>query len=322
MRNVIFSALLLVFFITVPALVQADDEGGIKTSTDLQLQISSMPEARAMISQSIIFPFLRGSNPLTKDNSIAAVFSADISPVSMNGSGEVIWTPIAFFLLSGGGRLGSGWNMPLGNGIGIKEPEDKNAPAPGDPPRKAVISGDAFGGFMWSSWGAGTLQFDLGALIPGDWTHILFQTRHGFRYSAYNRAGPNDSWVFENDDGENQNGWTYLASYVLGYQMPLSPVLDTIAFMAELAKPLYNTPGGDIWGENLGYWIFSGLFNFSIHPRFSAVLVIQMHTRRNYEVVHLDNKNYYHYDLTLADEGKQRQTLFHRAALLLNYRIR
>ena len=311
-------AVLLVF---TPVLAFADNEGGgIKTPTNLQLQLSSLPEARLRFSQSFIFPFLQGSGPLTRDNNITAVVSADITPVSLAGIGEIIWTPAAFFQLSGGGQAGSGWNMPLGDGIGINAPATDAAPAPS--PRKSKIYGEPFDGLLWRAWGAGTLQFDLGAVIPGDWTHVLFQTRQEFRYAAYPRAAPGEAWIFENDDAENQNGWKYYASYVLGYRMPRSPVLDTIAIMAELNKPLYNTPGGDFWGEGLGEWIFSGLFNFSINPRFSAALIIQLRTRRNHGNYNFNSKEYYYRDLKLQDEEGQRRLLFYRAALILNYKIR
>jgi len=294
-----------------------DENGGIKTSTDLSLQISSLPEAKLSLSQSFSFPFLQGSGPLTKGNNIAAVLGAEVSPVSLDGKAEIIWTPAAFFLLSGGGLAGSGWNMPLGNGIGINKPENESAAKP----RKAMIDGTAFDGLIWRAWGAGTLQFDFGAVIPGDWTHVLFQSRQELRYGAYSRAAPDESWVFENDQ-EYKNGWIYYASYVLGYQMPLSPVLDTVAFMAEMEKRLYNTPGGDYWGEDLGKWTFSGLFNFSITPRFSTALVIQMQTRRNYGLSNFENDDYYYRDFELKDDGGQRRLLFYRAALLFSYKIR
>jgi hypothetical protein len=225
--------------------------------------------------------------------------------------------PAAFFILSGGALAGSGWNIPLGSGIGIYEPEDADAPKP----RKAVLRGDAFDGLHWNAWGASTFQFDLGAVIPGDWNHILFQTRQEFRYAAYTRAGSGDSWIYRSDDRENQNGWVYNASYVLGYRMPLSPVLDTVGFMAELKKPLYYTPGGDQWGENLGKWFLSGLFNFSIHPRFSTTLIVQMWTRRNYGNSNFEDYDYFYQDFIL-DSEVQRRLLFYRIALVLNYKIK
>jgi hypothetical protein len=303
-------------FFLIFSVSQVRAEG--RSSTDIEFQITSLPEAKLIFSQSFTFPFLQGSGALTKDNNITTVLSAEVTPVSMNGKGEFIWTPLAFFLATGGGQVGSGWNMPLGNGIGINRPENENDPLP----RKAKIDGSPFDGLLWATWGAGTLQFDLGAVIPGEWTHILFQTRQEFRYAAYSRAENGQSWVFENNAGENQNGWNYYAQYILGYQMPQSPVLDTIAFMAELEKPLYSTPGEAYWGGNLGSWFFSTLINFTVHPRLSAALVIQTRTYRNHGSSNFRNSDYFYQDLPIKNEEGQRRLLFYRAALIFHYKIR
>jgi hypothetical protein len=304
---------IVVFLIFAPVFMAAE----VESSTDLGLQISTRPEAKLSLSQGFTFPFLRGGSALTMGNNINTVFIAEFTPISMNGIAEVNFTPAAFFVLSGGGLAGSGWNMPLGYGIGINRPKE------GSLPREAEIDGSAFDGLMWKAWGAGTLQFDLAALVPGDWNHVLFQSRQEFRYSAYTRAGPDDAWVFESDDAENKNGLVYRASYVLGYSMPQSPVLDTVAFMAELDKSLYNTPGGDFWGENLGKWVFSGLFNFSVNPRFNAALALQMYTRRNYGTGNFEtDRDHYYQDFELKTEEGGRRVLFYRAALIMNYRLR
>ena len=310
--------ILLVLLAFTPGLVTAQNDEGITASTDLKLSLSSLPEAKLSLVQSFTFPFLRGGSPLTSGNNISTVFTAEVSPLSLDGIGEVNWTPAAFFVLSGGAMAGSGWRIALGDGIGINRPIDVNA----GKPREAHIEGDSFGGLVWAGWGAGTLQFDLGAVIPGDWTHVLFQTRQEFRYSAFTQADTGEPWVFENDDGENLNGWKYCATYVLGYSIPRSPVLDMIAFAAELEKPLYNTAGGDFWGESLGQWVFSSLFNFSIAPRFTTTLAVQLRTYRNHGTSDFGNRDYYYQDFELHNGGGQRRILFYRAALIFNYKIR
>jgi hypothetical protein len=102
----------------------------------------------------------------------------------------------------------------------------------------------------------------------------------------------------------------------------MSPVLNTVAFMSEFEKPFYNTPGGEYWGESLGKWTFSGLFNFSITPQFSTALVIQMQTRRNHGSSNFNNKEEYYRDFEIKDDGGQMRLLFYRAALLFSYKIR
>jgi len=320
-QSLLFFTLLIAGVADIHGQTNTSGANEIQTPTELRLNVTSEPGAKLLVRQSVIVPFLQGESPLTRDNNIAMVFSAEFSPVSLNGIGEVNWTPAAFFMLSGGGRAGSGWNMPLGDGIGINRP--MTDPDNANPYRKSEISGAAFDGLLWAGWGAGTVQFDLGAVIPGDWNHILFQTRQELRYAAYTQAGSGVPWVFENDFRENQNGWKYQAGYVIGYYMPTSPVLDTIAFMAEVQKNLYNTEGGGFWGDDLGYWVFSGLFNFSIITKLSTALAIQMHTRRNHgnRNFNLDS-DYFYQDLPLESEGGQRRALFYRAALILNYKLR
>ncbi|MCL2069712.1 MAG: hypothetical protein FWH19_01850 [Treponema sp.] len=307
--------ILLGLLIFAPVLTLAE----VETSTDLEFQVSTRPEAKLILHQSFIFPFLQGSSPLTQDNNITAVLSAEIAPVSMNGNAEIIWSPAAFLLLSGGGRAGSGWPMPLGRGIGINRPVGDYQEGE---VRLAEPDGEAFDGLLWSGWGAATLQFDLGAVMAGDWNHVLFQARQEFRYAAYSRAGSGDSWIFENDLGENRNGWKYYATYVLGYHMPLSPLLDTVAVMAELEKNLYNSPGGDFWGDGLGYWIFSGFVNLSFNPRLSTLLGVQMHTQRNHGSSNFGDRDLFYQDLELISDGGQRRLLFSRVAAIVNFKLR
>jgi hypothetical protein len=312
---------MFIVLMIIPVSARAnEDAGGIKTSTSLELHGSNLPEIKFRFCQSFTFPFLQGSGPLTKGNNLAIVLSADVSPIFLTGIAEVNWTPAAFFVISGGGFAGSGWNIPTAAGIGINKPV--GVLIAGDPPRDAEVDGKAFDGLHWRAWGAGTFQFDLGALIPGDWTHVVFQTRHEFRYSGYTRAGSGDAWYYQNDDGENKNGWKYYASIVLGYQMPKAPVFDMVGIMAEVEKPLYKSTGGDLWGESLGYWVFSALANFSIHPRFNAALAIQMRTRRNHGTSNFQDKDYYYQDFELKKEGGKRRVVFYRVAAILKFKVK
>jgi hypothetical protein len=309
---------LLLSVLFFPLVLAAQETDTVALSTDLGVQISTRPEAKVSLTQSFTFPFLQGDGPMTKDNNIKLSATAEVSPISLNGLGEVLWSPAAFLQAAVGGRIGSGWNIDLFGGkiygIGLNERGDNN---------KEVISGDAFDSMMWRVYGGAALQFDLAAVVPGDWNHILFRAYNEGRYSAYNRAGAGDSWVFQNDEAQNRNGWMWYGSYVLGYQMPLSPVLDTVAFMAEFEKNLYNTSGGDIWGDDLPRWIFSALFNFNITPRFSAALALQLRTLRNYGSSDLENQDHIYYqDLILDDTYGKQRLVFYRAALIMSYKIR
>jgi hypothetical protein len=317
------AALILLGLLTlIPVRAGADDT--VTTSTDLMYQLSSRPELKMGLTQSFTFPFLRGGGPLTRDNNIRLALTAELSPVSINGLGDVLWTPIAFLQVAAGGRIGSGWNIKLFGseiyGIGINRRGDLMADGIH---HKEEISGEAFDSIMWRAYGGVALQFDLAALIPGDWSHIVFRGYNEGRYSAYNRASFSDSWVFEDDEGQNRNGWTWYSSFLIGYQMPLSPVLDTIAFMAEGEKNLYTVPGGDVWGDNLTHWIFSLLFNFTITPRFSIASALQMRTLNNYGTSDLENQDgIYYQDLVLQKNYGTQRLSFFRAAMIMTYKLK
>ncbi|MDR1429936.1 MAG: hypothetical protein LBI85_06565 [Spirochaetaceae bacterium] len=282
------------------------------SSTEIGLQVSSRPEAKITLTRQYVFPFLQGESPLTRDNSINARFGGELSPISVNGSAELTWTPIAFFQLAGGVRAGSGWNIEIfgkqARGYGINRPRSDTDPA-------EEISGPPFGGLLWSAFGGGTLQFDLGALFPGDWNHIVFRAYQELRYKGNSAAGSGDSWYFENDDGENRNGFISYGSYVLGYQMPVK--LNMVGFMAELTRLLYDTPGRKTWGDDLNQWTLSGLANYSLTEKLSAALVIQFRTRRNY----LSGNEDTFYQRRILNESDRQHIQFYRLALLLNYRL-
>ncbi|MDR0474794.1 MAG: hypothetical protein LBH43_14115 [Treponema sp.] len=320
----LLTVLAVIFSTRVWAQEEKDENNGIAASTTLEAQISSNIELKVILTQSLVFPFLRGSGPLTEGNTLKTAISADFTPISFNGALALTLTPVAFLEVTGGAKAGSGWNINLFGGdiygIGINAPGEVDIESGF---LKSKITGKAFEGLLWSAWGGGAFQFDLAAVYPGDWNHVLFRTYHEAKYAAYTRAEHGESWFFESDYGENRNGWVYNASYVLGYQMPLSPVLNLAGFMAEMRKNLYDSPNGDFWGDSLGYWILSGLFNFTITPAFSATLAVQMHTRRNHGRTDLENEDLLFYqDLPLNKNHGERRLVFYRAALLLDYKLR
>jgi hypothetical protein len=238
----------------------------------------------------------------------------------VDGTVDLTLTPIAFLQVIAGSTLGSGWNVPgLGDGLGL------NVRKPNETGGTGEIVGDPFDGLVWKVYGAGLFQFDMAAVIPGDWTHVVFQTRQEVNYRANTNAASDESWVFKADDGENRNGFNYYASYVLGYQMPTSPVFNMVGFMAESDLYLYDTPNRSSWGDDLMRWTFSSLFNFQITETIGTTFIIQFKTQRNYEdagdlVAHKDKKPYYQ-DRDLYDADPLRLN-FYRFALILNFKLR
>ncbi|MDR1948680.1 MAG: hypothetical protein LBQ38_04745 [Spirochaetaceae bacterium] len=307
-------AILFLGFMAASGPLGAEDtesSGGIRSDRSLALTLSSLPEAKVGFTQGFTFPFLRGDNPLTAGNNIRTTFTAEISPISMDGIAEGTWTPIAFLQVIAGLRIGTGWNINLFGGevkgIGINRPKADGT---------AETAGSAFDGLQWSSHLGGAFQFDMAAIFPGDWHHVVFRSYHEARYWGYSAASAGDSWHLENDAGENRNGFNYYGSYLIGYQMPI--FLNTVGFLAEMDKYLYDTPNRDIWGDGLGRWTFSAVLNFTITDWLGAALITQFETRRNYTDTDWEDLFYQYRHLDTADP---RRLAFYRVAAILSFKL-
>lgn len=310
MRNIALFVLLTLF---VQALIAENQTEEIPDtiSNELLLQISSLPEAKLGFTKRYIFPFLQGESSLTTDNNIGLALTAEISPISLNGIVEAVWTPIAFFQLAAGGRIGSGWNLELFGsdiyGIGVNRPN-----AVGN----AENIGNAFDGLLWKTQIGAALQADLAAVFPGDWNHVVFRSYHEINYKGYTKASAGESWYFENDDGENINGFNYYGNFLIGYQMPI--FLDLIALLTEMDLYLYDTPDRSRWGDEKIRWTFSNILNFTITKQFSLTLITQFWTRRNYK--ESDWQDLYYRNRTI-DNSNPLRLEFYRVAAALTYKF-
>jgi hypothetical protein len=290
----------------------------IEDSTNLSFTVSSLPEAQLALTQAWTFPMLRGSGFLTSGNNLNTALFYNVTPVSMNTGLDLTLTPIAFAQIKAGGSIGTGWNCAFldiaPNAWGLNKPQADGS---------GLIAGEPFEAVIWTLYGGAVLQFDLGAVIPGDWTHVLFQTYHQINYRANTLAESGDSWSYENDGGENRNGFNYYGSYVLGYQMPTAPVLKTIAFMAEMEQKLYAEQGS-AYGDELPYWLFSALANFEISPRSSFAAIAQLSLDRNFENWYrwIDkNDDVFYKDRDLANNNPLSLN-FYRFAAILSFKLR
>jgi hypothetical protein len=229
--------------------------GHTPADTSVFFQIAFPPGAKLGITRHFLFPFMQGNSPLTEDNNIDISFTGEISPVSLNGFFTAVWTPTAFFKLITENRIGTGWNIKLFDGdiygIGINR----------DMGGKAGHDGRSFDGVIWKTALGGTLQFDLAAIFPGEWNHIMALTYHEINYSGYTCAQPGEAWYFENDDGENVNGFNYYGNFLIGHQMP--SVLNLAALLTEAELYLYDTPNRSNWGDDRIRWKFSGILKFN-----------------------------------------------------------
>ena len=318
--------MVFVFFMVFPLNAEQvseneENDSAVTRDTSLTLQITTLPEVKLVFTQGFTFPLLQGDHFLRQDSNLKLAYSAEIAPVLVNLKGEATFTPIPLLQLVAGGFLGSGWVIPNLFGSEIRGTGFNDPVAHENGQRETAGDGRAFDGVFMGAHLGGAFQFSMAAVIPGDWNNVVFRTYHELAYKAYSRAvGYKEySWFFENDAGENRNGYTYYGNYLIGYQMPI--FLNTVALLAEAYKSFYDTEDGHLWGENLFRWEFSFVTNFTITQSFSAALITQLRTLRSYNNYEYGQDfNLYYRDRRLSD-NRLRDLHFFRVALILQYRF-
>lgn len=195
----------------------------------------------AVWRRSLTWPVLRGEGVLFTTNKLDVNLSAGLSPVSLKAEVEAVLTPLAIFQVGAGAMVGTGWDVVLFNGLGIN-----------DNPT-GVIDKTPFGGLVSRLWAFGALQFDLGAVIPGEWSHVLLFSRLGVVFQYFTRAKANQAWQWAGDEGLNFNAAKLATTHFLGYQMPLPLQLVGALFETESYLPPVSTwsplaEGG--WGSD------------------------------------------------------------------------
>jgi hypothetical protein len=314
-----------------PEPVQPEPAGkGEIFSHSITLIASTLPEAKVQYSMNWKLPFMQGGNPLTSGNNLKLSLMPELSPVFLYLNADAALTPIAFFVLNLGGMLGTGWPANLGGGdlygIGLNKDDGQG---------NKTYSGKALDGVFLTGRASGTLQMDMGALFPGDWNHVLIQSKHEIHYQHYSGAKSGESWHKEADSGENINGLNYYGNLTLGYQMPL--FLKMVALQAEGDMYLNsNLENRKQWGDELMRWTFGGIlqFNFKGLENFNALVVTQFNTPRVYTnkgpngettiKVNGKDKPYWsklYYRNRYIDTAKPREFDWYRVAFIFSYSL-
>jgi hypothetical protein len=270
MKTKLFSMYITTLLLAV-SIVYAESEK--QTANDLSFTVSSLPEAQLGFTHAVTFPFLRGGSFLTAGNNARLSIGGTLTPISVNANAEAEITPIAFLKFNAGAKIGTGWTINLYEadlvGMAINaEGEDRDW-------EKRNADGSGFDGAVWRANLGTTIQFDAAALWPGDWHHIVLQSYHEAHYRAYTRALSGKYWIYEADEGFNQNAFYYYTGNVIGYQMPF--FLNMAAFMAETEFALYNPDSRtDLRGGKYADSItLSGILNFEISKKMGLATLVQ-----------------------------------------------
>ncbi|UTC98240.1 hypothetical protein E4N83_08220 [Treponema denticola] len=277
-------------------------------TTTINAIVTWPPQALVGVTQNFKVPLMQFDNPLTKDNNINFKIGAELSPISFEGKFGIVWTPIAFLEFYTESRVGSGWNIKTLYGLALNK---NNA-------GKSNYIPLNFSKSIYSFSFGGAFQFDLGAVIPNDWSHVVFRTDQAALYKAMSGVDSETSWLYQADSGENRNGWKYQASYLIGYKMPI--FLDLIAMKIDVEKKLFASPKGldnKKWGENLFLTTFGPIINFNIKKDYNIMLLAQWQTKPLYK----GGGEADFYQTRVLDTDKKTQVKFYQIGIVFYMNI-
>lgn len=277
-------------------------------TTTINAIVTWPPQALVGVTQNFKVPLMQFDNPLTKDNNINFKIGAELSPISFEGKFGIVWTPIAFLEFYTESRVGSGWNIKTLYGLALNK---NNA-------GKSNYIPLNFSKSIYSFSFGGAFQFDLGAVIPNDWSHVVFRTDQAALYKAMSGVDSETSWLYQADSGENRNGWKYQASYLIGYKMPI--FLDLIAMKIDVEKKLFASPKGldnKVWGENLFLTTFGPIINFNIKKDYNIMLLAQWQTKPLYK----GGGEADFYQTKILDTDKKTQVKFYQVGIVFYMNI-
>jgi len=224
-------------------------------------------EIKGQMSFSAKVPFLQKEGLLFSNNSLELKMINELSPIHYETVFSLDWTLISFFYLTIEQRIGTGWKFLSFNGLGRNSPgADKTSP-----------KYESFSGIVSTQSFAGTFQFDLGSLIKSDFSHFVISATAKFRKRTYTLADDETAWQYQNDWGENFNGWQFTGTYFAGYLMPFSKFFNIAGIHVETEQHITHKNRSimkDGWGSDFVMVRFGPLLKIELSDSFSLTTII------------------------------------------------
>lgn len=258
-------------------------------------------EGRVVGKFTYTIPTPLGESWLVSGANVELTSTFELTPITAKPGVQVTFTPLPFLVFNAGTEIGSGWSLFGLNGIGTYNGVD------------AYTASPAFSQWFWKAWAQATFQFDTGALIKGDWSHVVMLFTYQVYYHALLGQENQSLWLWQNS-GNRVNGLQQYMQAVLAYQMPL--VLKRVGLMFEMdgyldenafANPLYD---GDFMSISL-----SPLLQFEFDSHNSLSVLFGFSSRRSFATSHEKDAQEPH----LAATG--REWYFKRLALSYTYQF-
>lgn len=251
-----------------------------------------------------------GDHWLVKDANVNFSGWVGLTPVSICPGASVSFTPLPFLVFSAGGETGTGWNV----GDLFKGGMGKYVISDGD------YDTSPFTNWYYKTWFQGTFQFDTGAIIKGDWTHVLMMFTYQAYYKGYTGAQNGEVWTW-NCSGNQVNGWNEYMSAILAYQLP-TPVLKRVGLMFEsegaYSDSVYNS---EAYQGSFKELSLEPLLQFDFDEHNSLVVLFHFKSRRSYNIYTKDLPESVMVEKTVGAKTVGREWFFNRVALSYTYKF-
>lgn len=242
-----------------------------------------------------------GKNWLLKDANVLLQGAVELTPISVRPQISIGFQPLPFLVLKGGSSVGLGWNC-----AGFEGLCKLNEVSFGKPEYKGLST---FRHPFYSLWGEALLMFDTGAVIKGDWSHIVMLASYKTLYSGI--AGIERHTPYEWQATKNKaQGLQYEAKGIIAYQMPL--MLYRAGFMYKAEGHFDGSDYGEfdkLYNGDFATISLSPLLQFKFSEKNELYCLIDFSSRRSFETKHKDEEEEFY----LKSTG--REWYFKRLAL-------
>ena len=231
-------------------------------------------ELRGTGTYHYVIPVPFSNHPLLRGNTLTLSPAVELTPVSLSPKFDVAFSPIAFLVFYVGGRIGTGWDLaPMGvKGLAVFDENSKEY--------ESVVP---FASYMYQWYLEGLFQFDLAAVLPGEWNHVVTQTRYKFLYEGlWNAGGHQEFWRWQGT-AEKASGWQYQASVVVGYQMPSLLQLVGVQVEFEGYFDCHDFPDwAQQWEPTFMKVGISPVMNLQFNDKHSLMMQFRFRSRRSF----------------------------------------
>ena len=217
-----------------------------------------------------------GEHWLLADANLVLGASFELTPVSVKPGVSIEFTPLPFLVFSTGAAIGTGWNLAGMQGLAYLTTDDEG--------KLTYNDYTPFNNWFVKWYAQGTFQFDTGAIVAGDWTHVQFMYTYQIYYERLTNTDNGDIWMWQCTKNK-VNGWSNYQNIILAYQMPL--VLSRVGILTEINGHYSDSdfPRKEYKGSFKTIAI-SPLAQFTIGKHDSLSAILGFSSRRSFEEEH------------------------------------